>query len=381
METVDRFVRDRLAPSAQKIDEAGVFPRELYREFAEIGVFGLWAPPEAGGVGPDLVAPLKISERLARESVAFAICVSNCGDCISPIVAAASPEVRQAYLPGILCGDLVPAFCLSEPAGGSDVASITTTARKDGTNYVLNGRKMWITSAPAADVFVVFAKTDPDGGHRGITGFVIPRSIPGLGVGTPERLLGLHASPTAEVSFDDVRIPVTARLGEEGSGFKLAMVAMDEARLNIACCALGAGAKAVETAVDYARQRKQFGKPIVEHQGLGFILADMVTELAGARALVADAVLALQKPKHRRAGVYAAMAKRVSSDFAMSAAIKAAQVLGGYGLTQSYPVARLIRDCKALQIFEGTNEIQKWLISRDLARNGLSLLEIDDLLQ
>ncbi|KWV54180.1 hypothetical protein AS026_02630 [Rhizobium altiplani] len=380
MDSVDRFCRDRLAPAAQAIDDAAVFPMELYKEFAALGIFSLWVPEEDGGSGVDLIGPLKISERLARHNIAFAISVSNCGDCIGPLVAAGGRHVKEQYLDRIVDGEIVPAFCLSEPAGGSDVAAMTTTARRDGSNYVLNGRKMWITSAPVAGVFIVFAKTDPNAGHKGITAFVVPRETPGLSVGPTERLLGLHSSPTAEVSFDNVVVPEEARLGDEGSGFRLAMITMDEARVNIACCALGAAAAAVEEAVRYSRERKQFGKPIIEHQGLGFIVADLVTGLANVRALVSNAVQALESGRDRRPGIYAAMAKQVATDFAMDAAVKAAQVLGGYGLTRSYVTSRLIRDCKALQIFEGTNEIQKWIISREVAKNGLDILEMDDLL-
>lgn len=380
MDSVDRFCRIELGPRAQDIDDAAAFPLDLYRQFAALGIFALWVPEKDGGVGQDLIAPLKISERLARHNLAFAISVSNCGDCIAPIVAKGNAEVKARYLPAILSGAVVPAFCLSEPAGGSDVAAMTATARRDGDAYVLNGRKMWITSAPVAGVFVVFAKTDPAAGHKGITAFVVPREAAGLVIGAPEELLGLRSSPTAEVSFNDVRVPLGNRLGDEGEGFKLAMITMDEARVNIACCALGAAATAVETAVAYARERKQFGVPIIDHQGLGFEVAELVTGLATARAIVADAVQALAKGQGRLPGIYAAMAKKVASDFAMEAAVKAAQVLGGYGLTRSYPTARLIRDCKALQIFEGTNEIQKWIISRELARNGLTLLDLDDLL-
>ena len=380
MQSVDRFCREQLAPQAQAIDDAGVFPIELYRSFAALGVFGLWVPECDGGIGPDLIAPFKISERLARHNVAFAISVSNCGDCLAPIVAAATQQTKARFLPKILSGEVVPAFCLSEPTGGSDVAAMLSTAVLDGDDYVLNGRKMWITSAPVADVFVVFAKTDPQAGHKGITGFLVERSAIGLSFGASENLLGLHSSPTAEVSFVNVRVPYENRLGEEGTGFRLVMNAMDEARVNIAFCALGAAASAVETAVQYARERKQFGVPIIDHQGLGFEVADLVTGLATARAIVASAVRAMIQKKRRQPGVYAAMAKRMATDFAMKAAIDATQILGGYGLTRSYPTARLIRDCKALQIFEGTNEIQKWIISRELARNGLDLLEMDDLL-
>lgn len=380
MESVDRFCREQLAPRAQEIDDDGVFPFELYRRFASLGVFGFWVSEEDGGVGHDLIAPLKISERLARHNVAFAISVSNCGDCIAPIVAKGSTEVKARYLPSILSGEIIPAFCLSEPSGGSDVAAMNTTALRNGDSYVLNGCKMWITSAPVAGVFVVFAKTDPAAGHKGITAFVVPREADGLNIGAPEKLLGLNSSPTAEVSFNNVHVPLQNRLGDEGTGFRLAMITMDEARVNIACCALGAAASAVETAVAYARERKQFGVPIIDHQGLGFELADLVTGLATARAIVANAVQAMQQARGRTPGLYAAMAKKVASDFAMNAAIQATQILGGYGLSRSYPTARLIRDCKALQIFEGTNEIQKWIISRELARSGLDLLEMDDLL-
>lgn len=380
MESVDRFCRDHLAPRAEQIDDDGVFPVELYRRFADLGVFGLWAPEEDGGVGQDLIAPMKISERLARHSVAFAISVSNCGDCIAPLVAKGSAALKAKYLPQILSGEIVPAFCLSEPAGGSDVAAMTSTALRDGDHYVLNGRKMWITSAPVAGLFIVFAKTDPSAGHKGITAFAVPREAEGLTVGAAERLLGLHASPVAEVSFDNVRVPMENRLGDEGTGFRLAMITMDEARVNIACCALGAAAAAVETAVAYSRERKQFGVPIIEHQGLGFEVADLVTGLATSRAIVADAIRAVAHGTGRVPGTYAAIAKKVATDFAMDAAVRATQVLGGYGLTRSYPTARLMRDCKALQIFEGTNEIQKWIIARDVARNGLQLLEMDDLL-
>lgn len=381
LESVDRFVKHRLSPNAQSIDDAGVFPREMYREFAELGVFQLSLSEAEGGCGPDLNAQFRISERLARESVAFAISVSNCADCMAPIASAATKETKEIYLPGIISGKFVPAFCLSEPQGGSDVAAMTTVAERDGDEYVLNGLKMWITSAPVADVFVVFAKTDIAAGHKGITGFVVPRSANGLTIGTAEQLLGLHSSPTAEVSFVNVRVPVEARLGVEGSGFRLAMETMDEARVNIAFCALGAAAKAVETAVEYARSRKQFGKPIIDHQALGFMVTELVTGLVSARAVVASAVKALAEKNGRKPSIYAAMAKQVATDFAMLAAVNAAQVLGGYGLTRSYPIARLIRDCKALQIFEGTNEIQKWIIARELGRNGLDIYEMDDLME
>lgn len=336
-------------------------------------------PEQYGGSGPDLVTPLLVSERLARASVAFSITVSNCGDCVAPILRGGSDWAKQAYLPQIASGKLIPCFCLSEPSGGSDVAAMKSTAVRNGDQYVITGHKMWITSAPVADVFVVFAKTDPQAGHKGITGFVVERDAKGLSIGKAEALVGLRGSPTAEVKFDEVRVSVRNRLGEEGEGFKIAMSTLDESRLNIAAVSLGAATAAVETAVEYARTRIQFGKPIIEHQGLQFILSDLVTALAGARALWEKAVTVLAQGASRKAGVYAAMAKLVASDLSMKAAVDAAQVLGAYGLSRSYPVERLLRDCKALQIFEGSNEIQKWLIGRQLQKSGLDLEEIDQI--
>lgn len=370
---IARFVTDRLAPVADAIDAKAEFPRELYREFAQLGALGLCLPEEFGGIGDGTATMVEALQALAAESVSFAISIANCSDCAAPILAKGSDAQKKRWLPGIVSGEIVPAFCLSEPSGGSDVAAMRTRAVRDGGDYLITGRKMWITSAPAADLFLVFAKTDPQAAHKGVTAFLVPRGTPGLLVGPAEELLGTRASPTAEVSFDAVRVPVSARLGEEGDGFKLAMSTLDESRIQIAAVGLGAARKAVQVAVDYARERHQFGKPIIEHQGLGFLIAELVMELAGAQALLAQAVTVLETGDRGRCSVYAAMAKVKCSDLAMRAAVDAAQVLGGYGLTRSYPVARLIRDAKALQIFEGTNEIQKWLIARDLQKRGLDL--------
>lgn len=379
LDSLDRFIRDELQPAAESIDREKQFPRDLYRRIGELGILGLWVPEAYGGNGPDLVTPLLVSERLARASVAFAVSVSNCGDCVAPIVVAGSEEMKSRLLPPIVRGESVPCFCISEPSGGSDVAAMTTRATRDGDDYVITGRKMWITSAIVADVFVVFATVDPALRHKGITAFVVQRGAPGLEVGAPEELLGLHGSPTSEVNFDMVRVPATARLGAEGDGFALAMSTLDESRLNIAAVSLGAAASAIEQAVAYARQRTQFGKPIIDHQGLQFKISELATELASCRALWEKAVTILARDHSRQAGVYAAMAKLTASDLAMKAAIEAAQVMGGYGLTRSTTVSRLIRDCKALQIFEGTNEIQKSLIGRSISRHGLSLEEIETL--
>lgn len=370
---VARFIADRLAPIADEIDEKGEFPLALYREIAELGALGLCCPEEYGGFDDGAVTMVLLLQAIAAESVSFAVSIANCSDCAAPILAKGSEAQKREYVPQIISGEIVPAFCLSEPSGGSDVAAIRTKAVRDGDEYVITGRKMWITSATVADLFVVFAKTDFTAGHRGISAFLVPRNTPGLEVGKAEELLGTRASPTAEVSFSGVRVPASALLGQEGEGFKLAMSTLDESRIQIAAVALGAANKSIEIAVNYARERIQFGKPIIEHQGLGFLLSELLIELACAQEVVAKSVELLESGDLEKCSVYAAIAKVKCSDLSMRAAIDAAQVLGGYGLTKSYPIERLIRDSKALQIFEGTNEIQKWLIARDLQKRGLNL--------
>lgn len=377
---VDRFARERLEPKVADIDAAGIFPIDLYREFGSLGIFGLFAPQSHGGLGEDLRAACLVTERLAKACLSFAISVSNCADCIAPIVQAGKPKILSSILPGILAGELVPAFCLSEATGGSDVVAMKMRATGVEGGYRLEGEKTWITSATAADVFIIFAKTDATAGHRGLSAFVVPRTAENLTIGPAEALMGLRASPVATVTCAGTFVPSEFLLGSEGDGFKLAMSAMDHARVVIASSALGAASSAVETAVEYARTRQQFGKPIIEHQGLGFLLADLVTGLAENRAFVANAVFEVEAGDPRRTGLYAAMAKKTASDFAMRAAIDAAQVLGANGLSKSYPIERLIRDCKALQIFEGTNQIQQWIIARQLAKNGLSVTGLAELL-
>ncbi|MFP6731205.1 MAG: acyl-CoA dehydrogenase family protein [Alphaproteobacteria bacterium] len=373
LSSIDRLCRERIAPRAAEIDETDEFPRDLYAAAAELGVFGLWIPEDYGGIGPDMVTPLLISERIARDSASFSLSFSNCGDAVTPIVIAGSEAVKSEYLPSIASGELIPVFALTEPGSGSDAASIVTGAERDGDSYVINGRKMWITNGSVGDVYVIFAKTDPDAGHRGVSAFVMPRDTPGFSVGRDEKLLGLHGSPTSELIFDNVRVPVENRLGEEGEGFRVAMVTLDEARLNCAAMALGVASAALDLAVDYAKQREQFGKPIIEHQGLQFLLAEVTTEVAAARALWEKAIAIIEREKSREASVWAALAKLASTDAAMRATTEAVQVFGAAGLSRAQPVERLMRDVKAFQIFDGTNQIQKMLIGRHLQRYGSPL--------
>ena len=370
LSSVDRLCRERIAPRAAEIDETDEFPRDLYAAAAELGVFGLWIPEAYGGIGPDMVTPLLIAERIARDSASFSLSFSNCGDAATPIVSAGSDAVKREYLPRIASGESIPVFALTEPGAGSDAASIVTRAERDGDDYVINGRKMWITNGSIGDVYVVFAKTDPDAGHRGVSAFVVPRGVPGFTVGRDEKLMGLHGSPTSELIFENVRVPAENRLGAEGEGFKVAMVTLDEARLNCSAVALGVASAALELAVAYAKQREQFGKPIIEHQGLQFLLAEMTAQVAAARALWEKAIATIERERSREASVWAALTKLVSTDAAMRVTTDAVQVFGAMGLARAQPVERMMRDVKALQIFDGTNQIQKMLIGRHLDRYG-----------
>lgn len=371
LDGVERFVRERVAPRAAEIDETGEFPRDLWDAAAELGLFGLGIPEEYGGLGRDLVTPLLISERIARVSAAFALTFNNSTDSVVPIVQAGSARVKRDYLPRLAAGELIPCISISEPQGGSDVAAIKTTARREGGGYVLNGRKMWCSNGPVGDLFTVFAKTDPEAGSRGLSAFVVPKDAPGFTAGRGEPLMGLRGSPVGELIFEDVPVPGDARLGEEGEGFRIAMLTLDESRLHCAATALGVATAAVEHATAYACERVQFGKPIIEHQGIQFLLAELVTELAAARALWEAATSKLLRAHTREASTYAAMTKLLCSELCMRVTTEAVQVLGANGLSRAYPVERLMRDAKAFEIYDGTSQIQKGVIGRQLQKNGL----------
>ena len=371
LRTVERFARDRLAPQAARIDRDNRFPEDLYKVAADLGFLGLWVPEDYGGIGPDLITPLLISERLARESCTFSLVFSNCGDAATPIVKAASERLKAEWLPRIVAGEVVPCFSLSEPGAGSDAASISTRAERVGREYVLNGRKVWCTNGSVGGVYVVFAKTDPSARHKGVSAFLVPRDTPGLRIGRDEDLVGLRGCPTTELFFENARVPADHLLGEEGGGFRIAMITLDEARLNCASMAVGAATAALDHAVGHGRERVQFGRPIIEHQGLQFLLSDMTARTAAARALWEQAMHLLERDASRRASTYAAMAKLVCTETAMKVAVDAVQVLGGYGLSKAYPVERFMRDVKAFEIFDGTTQIQQLLIGRHLQKEGI----------
>ena len=371
LDRVDTLVRERVAPRAAEIDAEDEFAQDLWDAAAEAGLFGLGIPEEYGGLGRDMVTPLLISERIARVSAAFALTFNNTTDSFVPIVMAGSERIKDDYLPRLARGELVPCISISEPRGGSDVAAITTRAVRDGDDYVIDGRKMWCSNGAVGGVFTVFAKTEPDAGHRGLSAFVVARDTAGFTVGPSERLIGLRGSPVNELVLDGVRVPADARLGEEGDGFRIAMLTLDESRLHCAAVALGVATAALEHAIDYARERVQFGKPIIEHQGLQFLLAELATDLAAARALWEQTTTRILRDHDRAASTQAAMTKLLCSDLCMRITTEAVQVFGAAGLSAAGPVERLMRDAKAFQIYDGTSQIQKSVIGRQLQKSGL----------
>jgi alkylation response protein AidB-like acyl-CoA dehydrogenase len=287
-----------------------------------------------------------------------------------PIRLEGSQQMKERVLPRLASGEWVPAFALSEPEAGSDPGGMKTRAIRDGSDWIVNGSKNWISQAGVADVYVVFAVTDPQQGHsRGITAFLLERDLPGFTVGTPEHKLGIKGSPTAALSFDDVRIPRENLIGEEGRGFRLAMATLDRSRLGIAAQALGIAQGAVDYAVAYACERRQFGRPIAEFQGIQFKLADMETRTAAARELLYKAATKADR-EEADLGKHSAMAKLFCSDTAMDVTVDAVQILGGYGYVTDYPVERMMRDAKITQIYEGTNEIQRLVVARALVNAG-----------
>jgi alkylation response protein AidB-like acyl-CoA dehydrogenase len=368
--TIAQIVRDRVAPRAAEIDTAAEYPWDLRRLFAEHDLFALAFDEQYGGTGTGHLMQAIAIEEIAKAcaSSALMLAVHDLGSL--PIRLAGSAAMKETVLPRLASGEWVPAFALSEPEAGSDPGGMRTRAVRDSGGWVLNGSKNWISQAGVADVYVVFAVTDPEQGHsRAITAFLLERDQAGFSVGKPEHKLGIKGSPTAALTFEDVRLPAENAIGEVGRGFRLAMATLDRSRLGIAAQALGIAQGAVDYAVSYAVERRQFGRPIAEFQGIQFKLADMETQTAAARELLYSAAAKADRGE-QDLGKYSAMAKLFCSDTAMAVTVEAVQVLGGYGYVSDYPVERMMRDAKVTQIYEGTNEIQRVVIGRSLAKPG-----------
>ncbi|MER5429922.1 acyl-CoA dehydrogenase family protein [Streptomyces sp. NPDC002588] len=355
-----------LAPRVADAEADGAFPRDVFRTLGRSGLLGLPFAEEYGGAGQPYEVYLQVLEEVAAVWSSVAVGISVHALACFPLDRFGTEEQRRRWLPDMLGGELLGAYCLSEPHAGSDPAAMLTRAVRDGDSYVLNGAKAWTTHGGYADFYTVMARTSDDRAH-GISCFLVPADTPGLSADPPERKMGLTGSATATMRLDDVRVPVERRIGEEGQGLKIALASLDCGRLGISAVATGLAQGALDHAVRYARERETFGKPIIEHQGLAFVLADMgaAIESARATALSAARLKDLGLPFTREASI----AKLVATDNAMKVTTDAVQVLGGYGYTRDFPVERYMREAKVMQIFEGTNQIQRMIISRALDRN------------
>jgi alkylation response protein AidB-like acyl-CoA dehydrogenase len=365
LELTAQLADRELAPRAADYEARGEFPRDVLRTLGRAGLLGLPYPTEYGGGGQPYEVFVQVVEELARRWLAVAEAVSVHTLACYPLAGHGSPAQRERWLPDALGGELLGAYCLSEPQGGSDPASMTTRATVGGDGYRVNGTKAWITHAGRADFYTIFCRTGGPGA-RGISCLYAPADTAGIAPQRPERTMALRASPVAQIAFDDARVPCGNLVGGEGAGFGIAMRALDAGRLGIAACAVGLAQAALDYAAGYARERHQFGQPVIEFQGLGFLLADAATQVAAARALVLAA--ARLKDAGRPYGVEAAKAKLFATDMAMRVTTDAVQVLGGYGYVADHPVERYMREAKVLQIVEGTNQIQRLVISRSLGK-------------
>ncbi|HEY6932421.1 MAG TPA: acyl-CoA dehydrogenase family protein [Marmoricola sp.] len=372
------LVRDiatnELLPQAADAEATATFPREAFRTLGRAGLLGLPYPEEYGGGGQPYEVYLQVVEEIATAWASVGVGTSVHALSCFGLATRGTEEQKQRWLPEMLGGELLGAYCLSEPHAGSDPAAMTTRAVRNGDEYVITGAKAWTTHGGEADFYKVMARTSDD--RNGISCFLVPADSEGLTADPPERKMGLTASRTSTMRFDRVRVPVERRLGEEGDGLRIALAGLDSGRLGIAAVAVGLGQAALDHAVAYARERETFGTPIIDHQGLAFLLADMDAAVQSARATMLHAARLRDRglPYSREASI----AKLTATDTAMKVTTDAVQVLGGYGYTRDFPVERFMREAKVTQIFEGTNQIQRLVISRALRRGGSGELRRDD---
>jgi len=366
-DTARQFARERLKPNSAAWDRDKIFPRDALAEMGRLGFLGMTVPAEWGGVGADAVSLAVALEEIAAGDAACATIMSghNSVGCM-PIAMFGTPEQKERFLRPMAQGKMLSAFCLTEPQGGSDAGAMTTRARQEGDDYVLSGVKQFITTGKHADVALIFAKTDPAAGSRGITGFIVPVDSPGYTVARVESKLGQHASDTCQIVLEDLWIPAALRLGAEGEGYRIALCNLEGGRIGIAAQAVGIARAALEIAFAYARERVTFGKPIIEHQAVGFRLAAMATRIEAARQLVLHA--AQLRDSRAPCLKEACMAKLVASETAEWVCSEAIQTLGGYGYLSDFPLEQLYRDARVTRIYEGTNDIQHLVILREMMR-------------
>ncbi|MGG1631033.1 acyl-CoA dehydrogenase [Rossellomorea sp. NRS-1567] len=357
------FARNEVAPTAAERDEEERFDMDLFKKMAELGLTGIPWPEEYGGIGSDYLAYCIAVEELSRVCASTGVTLSAHTSLAGwPVYKFGTEEQKQKYLRPMAQGEKIGAYGLTEPGSGSDAGGMKTTARLEGDHYVLNGSKIFITNGGIADTYIVFALTDPSQRQRGTSAFIVEKEYEGFSVGKKEKKLGIRSSPTTEIVFEDCRVPKENMLGNEGDGFKIAMMTLDGGRNGIAAQAVGIAQGALDASVEYAKEREQFGKPIAANQGISFKIADMATSIEASRLLTYQA--AWLESEGLPYGKESAMSKLMAGDTAMKVTTEAVQIFGGYGYTKDYPVERYMRDAKITQIYEGTQEIQRLVISR-----------------
>ena len=374
-ELIRDLAREKVAPRAHDIDATGEFPADMVALLRDHDVFGLCIPEEYGGTGTGTLMVLVAIEELAKVcgTTSLLLAAQELGSL--PIKLAGNQEQKAKYLPRLASGELLPAYALTESGSGSDSAAMRTAAKRDGDHYVINGDKRFITNASVAGVYIVFAKTNRSAGHRGISAFIVDADTPGFQVSRLEAKMGIKGSTTGELFFTDMRVPVENLLGEEGEGFKLAMRVLDHSRPGIGAQALGLAQGATDYALDYAKTRETMGKPIAQHQMIAGMLADMETKCEAGRGLLYKVGLMIDEGAPAAdLTKFSAMAKLYCSDIAMEVTTDAVQILGGYGYIREYPVERMMRDAKITQIYEGTNQIQRLVIAREMLREQRAFL-------
>ncbi|MBN1557456.1 MAG: acyl-CoA dehydrogenase family protein [Lentisphaerae bacterium] len=364
-----QIAEEKIKPVRAEYDESGEFPWDIVKVLAQADLFGVWIEEQYGGMGGGVLDMVIVVEELSKACGGISLALAASGLGMFPIILFGSEEQKKAYLPRLAAGEALAAFGLTEPEAGSDAGAIRTTAVKDGDSYVLNGTKQWITNGGEAEIYTVVAMTDRSRGARGASAFVVEKGTPGFEFGKKENKMGIRGSATRELIFQDCRIPAKNLIGREGMGFMVAMRTFDMSRPGVAAQALGIAAGALDEAVAYARERRQFGKPISAFQGIQFMLADMATQVEAARALV------YQAARHIDSGAkdvskISAMCKLYASDVAMRVTTDAVQVFGGYGYMKEYPVEKMMRDAKITQIYEGTNQIQREIVGMKLIREA-----------
>ncbi|MHA3700934.1 acyl-CoA dehydrogenase family protein [Jatrophihabitans sp. YIM 134969] len=366
-QAVRELAEDKIAPRAAEIDETGEFPHDVYEALRRNEFHAVHIPEEYGGVGADALATVLVIEEVARVCASSSLipAVNKLGT--MPVMLAGDEDLKKRVLGPVASGEAMFSYALSEREAGSDAAAMKTRAVRDGDSYVLNGSKMWISNAGVSTYYTVMAVTDASKGPKGISAFVVHKDDPGFSVGAKERKLGIHGSPTCEIYFDDCRIPADRLIGEEGTGFKTALRTLDHTRLTIGAQALGIAQGALDASIAYAKDRQQFGQPIAANQGLQFLLADMAMKVESARSLIYVAAGASER-QDANLTYLSAGAKAYASDVAMQVTTDAVQVFGGYGYTRDFPVERMMRDAKITQIYEGTNQINRMVMARQLLK-------------